>query len=118
MRKTSLRNLVLRYDWVGQIRNRKEIAAGLKTYKNIANHHNADDDDEDGWVFWRRYFRRLYKLAEEAALVMCSSAAVERVFSLLNNSFNDSKQNSLNDYKESSVMIRYDENFREKQQYA
>ena len=99
----------------------EDLEAELKTYKNIADHHNGEDDDEDDWAFWRRYFIRLpawYKLAEEAALVMCSSAAVERVFSLLNNSFDDSQQSSLNDYKESSVMIRYNENFREKKQYA
>ena len=57
----------------------------LKTYKRIANTYN--NDEEDGWSFWMRYYNSLplwYKVAAEVALVMCSSASVERVFSQLN----------------------------------
>lgn len=40
-------------------------------------------------------------------LVQPSSGASERVFSLLNNSFSDQQQNSLQDYVEASVMLQY-----------
>ena len=36
-----------------------------------------------------------------------SSAAAERVFSLLNNSFNAKQRSSLEDYIEGSVMLQY-----------
>ena len=39
-----------------------------------------------------------------------SSAAAERVFSLLNNSFSDRKSHSLEDYIEISVMLQYNRN--------
>lgn len=95
------------------------LRAELRTYKNLADNFNAEDPD--GWLFWRRYFIRLplwYKVAAEVALVMCSSAAVERVFSLLNCLFTDQQRKCLNDYKETSITIRYNENFREKKQYV
>lgn len=95
------------------------LQAELRMYKNLAD--GFDEEEKDGWTFWRRYFIRLpiwYKVAEEAALVMCSSASVERVFSLLNCLFDDQQQKCLNDYKEASVMIRYNENYRERKQYV
>ena len=94
------------------------LYAELKTYKNLADAFN--EEESDGWVFWRRYFMRLptwYKLAAEVTIVMCSSTAVERVFYLLNCTFNDQQQRFLNDYKESSVMIRYNENCRDRKQF-
>ena len=57
----------------------------LPTYKRLADEYM--NDNADGWLFWRRYCNSLplwYKIAAEVALVMCSSAAVERIFSLLN----------------------------------
>ena len=59
-----------------------------------------------------------YKGAAEVALVMCSSASVERVFSQLNCMFDKHQQQALNDYKEASIKIRYNENYRDKKQYA
>ena len=85
----------------------------LRTYKKLADEFG--DERGDGWVFWRTHYLRLpkwYKVAAEAALVMCSSASVERVFSLLNCLFDDQQHQCLNDYKEASVMIRYNENYR------
>jgi hypothetical protein len=74
------------------------------------------DLEMDTWAFWRTYYLELpvwYKVAAEVALIMVSSAGVERVFSMLNN-FSKQQQNALNDYKEASVRIRYNENFRNK----
>ena len=44
-----------------------------------------------------------YKVAEEVVLVMVSNASVERVFSLLNHSFDDHQQSAMQDYKEVTV---------------
>lgn len=75
---------------------------------------------EDGWAFWRSYYNSLpywYKVAADVALVMTSSASVERVFSLLNSRFNDQQQRALKDYKEASLRITYNERFRDNIQY-
>ena len=40
-------------------------------------------------------------------LVQLSSAAAERVFSILNSCFGDDQVSSLEDYVESAVMLRY-----------
>jgi hypothetical protein len=47
-----------------------------------------------------------YKSAEEIVLVMVSSTSFERMFSLLNNSFDDQQQNCLNNYKEVALRLR------------
>ena len=49
----------------------------------------------------------------EVALVMTSSDSVERDFSLLNSRFSDKQRRALNDYKEASLIIRYNEKFRD-----
>jgi hypothetical protein len=93
------------------------LIAELRTYKKLAD--EFDEDRGDGWVFWRTHYLRLpnwFKVAAEAALVMCSSASVERVFSLLNCLFDDQQQQRLNDYKEASVMVRYNENYRNEEE--
>ena len=46
-------------------------------------------------------------LVMKLLLIQPSSASAERVFSLLNNAFNDQQDNALEDYLEASVMIRY-----------
>ena len=46
-------------------------------------------------------------LARQILLVQPSSAAAERVFSLLANSFGDQQTNALQDYIETSIMIQY-----------
>lgn len=95
-----------------------DLHAELRTYKKLAD--GFDREEDDGWAFWRRYYISLplwYKVAAEVALVMCSSASVGRVFSLLHCLFDDHQHQCLNDYKEASVMIRYNENFRSRKQY-
>ena len=46
-------------------------------------------------------------LVKKLLLIQPSPASAERVFSLLNNAFNDQQDNALEDYLEASVMIRY-----------
>ena len=46
-------------------------------------------------------------LARKVRLVQPSSAAAERVFSILSNSFGDRQLNALEDYIEISVMLQY-----------
>jgi hypothetical protein len=53
--------------------------------------------------------------ASEAALVMPSSGTAERVFSLLTQCFSDKQSTALEDFKETSVILRYNMNFREKE---
>jgi hypothetical protein len=82
----------------------------LRAFKLIA---DRCDITMDRWEFWRTYYLSLpiwYKVAEEVVLVMVSSASVERVFSLLNHSFDDHQQSALQDYKEATVRLRYNEN--------
>ena len=45
--------------------------------------------------------------AKKVLVVQPSSAAAERAFSLLNSTFGDKQDNSLKDYIETSIMIRY-----------
>ena len=45
--------------------------------------------------------------AKKALLVQPSSAASERVFSLLNNCFGSKQTNSLEDYVEGTIMLQY-----------
>jgi len=103
---------VHRLPWAVPLFN--SLKTELKSFKLIA---DRCDITMDSWEFWRTYYLSLpiwYKVAEEVVLVMVSSASVERVFSLLNHSFDDHQQNSLQDYKEASVRLRYNENWRTK----
>ena len=46
-------------------------------------------------------------LTAQPNLIQPSSAVAERVFSILNNTFTDRQDNTLQDYLESSVMLQY-----------
>jgi len=85
------------------------LRAELGEYRTIALAH---DPDSDMWSFWRHYQLRLpvwYKLACNVALIMTSSASVERLFSLYDGRFGDQQQGALEDYRESSIMLHYNE---------
>ena len=45
--------------------------------------------------------------AKKILLIQPSSAAAERIFSLLNSTFSDQQENSLQDYIEASLMLQY-----------
>ena len=47
------------------------------------------------------------RACKTALLIQPSSAAAERVFSLLNNTFKDSQASALEDYIETSLMVQY-----------
>ena len=60
--------------------------------------------------WWKRHQNDLPKwasAAQKVALVQPSSAAVERAFSLLQNSFTNRQDHSLQDYVEASLMLQY-----------
>ena len=62
--------------------------------------------------WWRRNSDALphwSSAAQKILVVQPSSAAAERVFSLLANSFGDRQENSLEDYIEASIMLQYNQ---------
>ena len=68
------------------------------------------DPSFDPLLFWKCHERDLptwAKAARHVLLVQPSSAASERVFSLLRNSFGERQNSSLQDYIETSLMLQY-----------
>jgi len=68
------------------------------------------DDSVDKLLWWKNQETSLptwCAVVKKILLVQPSSAAVERVFSLLNSAFGDQQDQSLQDYIEASVMLRY-----------
>ena len=61
------------------------------------------------WKWWQIHSEELpnwSSAAHQVFLVQPSSSASERVFSILNNTFGNQQQNSLNDYVEASLMVQ------------
>ena len=68
------------------------------------------DPSYDPLLFWKRHESDLpnwSRAARQVLLVQLSSAASERVFSLLKNSFGDRQNSALQDYIEASLMLQY-----------
>ena len=68
------------------------------------------DESVDKLEWWKNQETNLPSwcaVVKKVLLVQPSSGAVERVFSLLNSSFGDQQEQSLQDYIEASVMLRY-----------
>ena len=68
------------------------------------------DPSYDPLVFWKEHESTLptwSQAARQVLLVQPSSAASERVFSLLRNSFGEGQHLSLQDYIEASLMLQY-----------
>ena len=64
----------------------------------------------DKLAWWKIHQHELpnwSKACKTALLIQPSSAAAERVFSLLNNSFKDNQARALEDYIETSVILQY-----------
>ena len=64
----------------------------------------------DTIVWWKRHANDLphwSKACKMLLLVQPSSAAAERVFSILSSSFTATQRSSLEDYIETSIMIQY-----------
>jgi len=96
--------------------NQEEVAAlknELPSYLAKIDTVSNDNDDSpniDCLNFWKSSESTLplwAAAAKKILVVQPSSAAVERVFSMLNNAFKDQQQNSLQDYIEVSTMLRY-----------
>ena len=93
----------------------EEEIAGLKTelpryLGKIAAIESDDSSNVDCLMFWKNSASTLPLWAaavKKILVVQPSSAAVERVFSMLNNAFKDQQHNSLQDYLEASIMLRY-----------
>ena len=79
----------------------------LPVYKAAATNLH-DDLDEASW--WKNHQHDLPNWAGAAAMasLLCpSSASVERVFSILNATFDETQRNSLEDILEITLMLRY-----------
>ena len=79
---------------------------GLKT--ELPSYKAAVEDIDlsvDSLDWWKRHEQKLPNWC--SALVQPTSAAAERVFSLLQNSFSQRQSTSLEDYIETSIMLQY-----------
>ena len=83
------------------------LKAELATYLSKAEDVNASVDLLDWWKNAQIDLPTWSSAAMKVLLVQPSSASAERVFSLLNSSFNEQQLNSLEDYVESSIMLQY-----------
>ena len=71
---------------------------------------SSEDSTVPGSSSWKQHASSLPAWATAAKKVLVaqpSSAAAERAFSILNSTFKDNQDNSLKDYIETSVMLRY-----------
>jgi hypothetical protein len=67
------------------------------------------------WTFFKTNALRFpywFKAAKEVALIMTSSACVERIFSLYRSLFSNLQERCLEDVREASIMIHFNENQR------
>ena len=70
------------------------------------------------WKFWQASMIQLPNLCEaakEVALIMASSAFIERCFSIYESLFDEDQQAALHDRREAAVMLRVINNQREKE---
>ena len=68
---------------------------------------SPDFNTVEWWSLHKQDLPQWSSVAKKVILLQPSSAAAERVFSLLNSSFSEQQQNSLEDYVEASVMLQY-----------
>lgn len=101
----------------------------LKDYHSVAReaYQNLEVDEEEGirhqpspedlWIFWTTRSNVLtswYLAAADVALYMTSSACSERIFSLYQGMFSEEQESIIEDRREASVMLRFNENQRNK----
>ena len=85
----------------------EKLKAELPSYVAKA---DGVSDELDALEWWKLNAVALpcwSKAVKKVLTIQPSSAAAERVFSLLNSGFGDLQENSLKDYMEASVMLRY-----------
>jgi len=66
------------------------------------------------WIEHRQVFGTLFEHYREMALFVPSSAVAERVFSMYKHLFNETQANALEDVRELSIKLRFNENQRSK----
>ena len=79
----------------------------LPNYVENATEISSDVEAIDWWLQHKDELPHWSSAAQMIALVQPSSAAVERIFSMLKASFGPQQDNSLQDYIESSLMLQY-----------
>lgn len=79
----------------------------LASYLAIADGVDPTVDCLDWWKQHATSFPAQATAAKKVLVTKPFSAAAERAFSLLNSTFGDKRDNSLKDYIETSVMLRY-----------
>ena len=79
----------------------------LPNYLATAEDISAEFDVMEWWKRHEHELPHWSRACKTLVLVQPSSAAAERVFSLLANSFNERQTHSLEDYIEASVMLQY-----------
>jgi hypothetical protein len=80
---------------------------------------NRTPTPAERWEFWRERALTLpfwFKAALEVGIVFTSSGCVERVFSLYDSLFGASQESALEDIREASVMMRFNDNQRRRPQ--
>ncbi len=85
--------------------NVPELKEELATY--LAKADGVADVTIDVLQWWKGYENELKAWASTAKKVLVVQPSAERVFSLLNNTFNEQQDNTLQDYVEASIMLQY-----------
>ena len=78
---------------------------------------NGVDSEMNPFEWWKDRKSKLpnwFRVFGEAVILQPSSGCSERIFSILRRMFNDSQQGALEDYKETSIMLRFNEMYRNK----
>ena len=83
------------------------LKAELFSYKATVDDIDPSVDTHDWWQRHRQEVPHWCTAFKLVLLVQPSSAAAERVFALLQNSFTQRQSSSLEDYIETSIMLQY-----------
>ena len=89
---------------------KRTLVAEFPDYVAKSSEVKEQMDAESLWAWWIKSPKELkgWRLfARRAALLQPSSAAAERVFSMLENLMSDNQSNSLGDRVEGALMMRY-----------
>lgn len=85
----------------------QQLQSELPIYLAIVEGTAADTDVPQWWARHAREVPHWASACSKILLLQPSSAASERVFSLLQNSFSDRQESALEDYIETSLMLQY-----------
>ena len=85
----------------------ERLKSELPTYLAKSVDLDASVDPLKWWQSNARDLPYWFSAAQKVVLIQLSSAASERVFSLLNAYFQSQQENMLQDYLETSIMLQY-----------